>query len=528
MKINRFKNVFQKPVWFFMPLLCFVMSACSDMWDEHYDSSKMNSGNSLLVTLKKDSTLTIFAKMLQIAQLETRITGGEAFTIWAPNNAALADYKYLLNSPALTTTDSVSIALVVKNHIGRYYASTSQITSVGVNEAMINGKYIMFQKVGDSFTFGGMALDLARSNKVCSNGVLHVINGAIPFEKNTWETIKLNPEYSSIYNYIYSFDSTYIDQARSIKIGINSQGLSVYDTVFIFSNKLFKKIGFINKEDSSFTSILPTNIAYNTAYDTYKTYYKSNGGISANYNSDSITMSNTNYAIVKNLFYRGIVDITSSDSLVSTSGTAIHDRSSLFAGCTKIPVSNGVVYKTDKLNFNLLETLLSPVTLETEKLRYGTSLDYDALVLNATVKINQYANLISGVSGGYVLIEPTSLTSKPYVEITMKGVLSGNYDLYCTVVPANAEDTTNVNEQTILDFSLGYFSGKTWKTKTITTGIITDKTNVQEILVGSNVSIPFFDSKASLIIQVNVPSSQAALYSRSVRIDKIRLVPKLQ
>lgn len=505
---------------------CIIMCiSCSEKWDEHYRDNQEQSGENIYDLLQKDADLTIFVKLVQIAKLEDLLASPETFTIWAPTNEALIEYADIFTKE-LTANDSTVISLIVNGHISRKLASTSKIPTSGseFNVEMLNNKYVFFKHGdgGSNFTFGGNELDNSRMNISCFNGILHVIKGKVIYDMNLWEVLRYTSDFSDIYSYFNSYDSTYLDLRNSIKIGVNSEGKSVYDSVFIFSNKLLNRIGRLDKEDSTYTCIIPTNEAYTRTIELYKGFFKSNGGQNSNLNADSVTFSKAQSLIANCLIFRPDADFTA-DSLVSSGGIVFHHPSKMIEGATLMPASNGKIWKADSLNQDIYDILYKPIDIEIERLRFGMDLDYFALY--ATTKYYSYTLSVPGVSGGYLYIEDNNIQMKPYIEIQLLGAKSAKYDVYCTIVPANAEDATNEFDQTILDFDLVYFKNKNLITQTLNHGFVTDKTHLQEIKVATGLNIPFFDARAALAITINVPLSQTSMYARSVRIDKIRLVP---
>lgn len=501
-----------KHIAWFLPLLLLTAIACQDNWNQHYSYNKSLGGEDLLTTLKAEASYSRFVKLVEIAGLQHKLAGSGTYTVWAPHNDFIPDSVY-------TSSDTAFIQDVVHNHISFFLHSTSEAWS-GSNVMMLNGKYIHFGQQGnDSFVFGGFELDPA--DRVCSNGVLHGLSGFVPFEYNSWEYIEKLPELSLLLQAYNFYDSTYMDRVRSKRIGVDSLGNHVYDTVLIQDNTLLRRIGKIYNEDQKFTMIAPTNQAFEKAFNYYKNFYKSNGGPTVIMNKDSIQRTRTHLTLIKNLIFKGGYETLSDSVVSSTFGYSFSNPEDLFRG-HHIKTSNGDLFIVDSLRFDPYELIYREMVYEVEDVctpENVTTANYSLLYPGEKTKIK-------GISGGYFYITENSASRDPKLTVNFgDSILSAKYDIYCTIVPGNAEDSTNVNEQTLLDFSMSYKNGHFARNVNLNKGQETQATQLHLVQAGSEVNIPTFDSEVSLSITIKVPTAQRNKYKRNVRIDNIRLVP---
>src|ERR1035437_9089601 len=290
-------------------LLLFIvaLSSCTDVWDEHYNSSLGNKSNlNLYDYIKSQSELTIFTKMIKISGYDSILNKSQTYTVWAPVNSALQN---------INLADTVTVSEIVKNHISRFSYPTSNISSKIIY--MVDKTFLTFKRGDAGFTFGGIPLIPAKSNISTKNGILHTINGFVPYSTNIWEFIGQTAGLDSIKAYLYSQNAYKFDINASVEIGTNSRGQAVYDSVITFNNDILNKIGRLYIEDSIYTAILPSNAAWTTAYNQIKSNYKTrvqDGGASQQ-------RLNTQYALVKNLIFKQQVsDPSMVDSLISTTG----------------------------------------------------------------------------------------------------------------------------------------------------------------------------------------------------------------
>ncbi|MHB9142798.1 MAG: fasciclin domain-containing protein, partial [Paludibacter sp.] len=243
-----------------IPLLLAIVSftSCKDVWEEHYNqNSKTSSSLNLYDYIKSQPDLSIFAKMIQIAGFDTILNQPQTYTVWAPVNSSLESIDLI---------DTTLVKDMVKNHISRFSYTTSEIVSKTI--FMLDAKFLTFRLEGDGYTFGGKAL--LKSDISTSNGILHTINGYVPYLSNIWEFIGKTQGLDSLKSYLYSQSTSVFDEAASAEIGTNEQNQAIYDSVIIFSNPILDKIGQLQKEDSTFAAILPNNTAWTKVYDLVK------------------------------------------------------------------------------------------------------------------------------------------------------------------------------------------------------------------------------------------------------------------
>lgn len=501
-----------KHIAWFLPLLLLTAIACQDNWNQHYSYNKSLGGEDLLTTLKAEASYSRFVKLVEIAGMQDKLAGSGSYTVWAPHNDFIPDSVY-------TSADTAFIRDIVHNHIAWFLHSTSEAYS-GSNVMMLNGKYIHFGIQGnEEFAFGGFELDTA--DQVCSNGVLHGLSGFVPFEYNLWEYLEKTPELSLLLQAYNFYDSTYMDRVRSKRTGVDSLGNHVYDTVLIQENTLLRRIGKIYNEEQKYTMIAPVNQAFEQAFDYYKNFYKSNGGPTVIMNKDSIQRTRTNLALIKNLIFRGGFDTLTDTAVVSTFGYRFGNPEELFIG-RHVKTSNGDLFIVDSLRFDPYELVYRELVYEVEKV----CTPEDVTTANYTLLYPGEKTKIQGISGGYFYITENSASRDPKLTVRLgDSILSAKYDIYCTIVPGNTEDSTNLDEQTLLDFAMSYKNGHFARNVNLNKAQETHPTELRLVQAGSEVNIPTFDSEVSLSITIKVPTAQRDRYKRNVRIDNIRLVP---
>jgi len=418
-------------------------TSCNDVWLEHYgtNSTGINSNLSLYDYIKTQPDLSKFADMLKVAGYDTILNKTQTYTVWAPVNSGLA---------TIDLTDSSLVTDIVRNHISRFSYPTSGITSKTV--FMLDKKFLTFKKTDAGFTFGGKLL--LKSNTATSNGILHTVEGFIPYSSNLWEFIGKTPGLDSLKAYLYSQSTSVFDLAHSVEIGTNAQHQAVYDSVIIFSNPILDKIGQIQIEDSTFAAVLPSNTAWTKVYNQIKSKYKTlpkDGGIAKQ-------RLNTQLAIVQNLVFKFKdmnIDPVMYDSLISTTGSVFRPSSYLFEGSTKHTLSNGFAYVTDSLRFKAADSWQQPIVVEAENSNYGRSYFYSSIYVRSGL-----GSVYNISQNKYLVCEPTTVskTTQNSVYFPIPNTLSGKYNIYCVFVPSNIAKPEDALKTYKVNFSLSYLN----------------------------------------------------------------------
>jgi uncharacterized surface protein with fasciclin (FAS1) repeats len=148
-------------------------------WKDHNGLSDQASGIDLFQQIQSTPELSRFAELLTMTGYNELIAGSQNYTVFAPVNEALASLD-----PAVVN-DSEKLRLFVGNHI------SNQLQQAGGNTAlrlpMVNGKYNnLLQMQFDEAT-------ITIANKFGKNGLLHIIDKAVPALPNAWQFVQLNP-----------------------------------------------------------------------------------------------------------------------------------------------------------------------------------------------------------------------------------------------------------------------------------------------------------------------------------------------
>ena len=289
-------------------LVCSVfllLYACSDdNWNQHYDSNlSQTSDKTLWDQLLEQDSLSDFREVLDSVKVMNghKITPirysdllkDQYYTVFAPTNNSF-NKDTLLAQCATVAGNKMVEEKFVMSHLSRSPYSLSPYTNSMVH--MLNGKYLPFK---DS-TLAGVPLIVAQSNILAKNGLIHFVNGQIPFLRNIFESIIELPEYSGMGAYLSKYQKDSLNEAASLVAGVNDMGVPVYvDSVIIKKNQLLYSFGLISSEDSSYFMVAPSKAGWDAAYTKVSKYFNY-GTING---ADSLRTYWTNYSLMKDLFF---------------------------------------------------------------------------------------------------------------------------------------------------------------------------------------------------------------------------------
>jgi len=413
-------------IFIFSIVLLFLTSlnSCTDNWDTHYSAvSGEKSDLNLYEYIKAQDSLSIFTKMIEIAGYDSVLSKSQTYTVWAPVNSALE---------SINLNDTSLVAEIVKNHIARFSYSTSAITAKPIY--MMANKIVLFAGNGSNFTFGGK--NITKSDIATVNGIIHYIDNYVPYLSNIWEYIGKTEGLDSLKQYLYSNSKFQFDLAASGNdIGTDAQGQLLYDSVFVFTNRIMNRLGSLSMEDSLYTAILPNNVAWKEASDRIKLYYKTleaDGGAAKQ-------REYTQWSIFQDLIFRKqVANTTAFDSLVSTYGNVFYKPSTLFEGATKVDVSNGIAYVTSNLKHKATESWQKEIRIEAEYVSFneaGTKSNFD--ILQKTSFGTSYS--FSGDKYIYAKNLTTTDFSVAFIKFPIPNTLSAKYNIYCVFAPATLD-----------------------------------------------------------------------------------------
>lgn len=523
-----------------------LLASCQASYlDDHYGWNSQTETRNLMEIMETDSSLSTFCRILKNNGMDTLLSTDQTFTVWAPVNSALTDYQ----------ENDKTKDQFLKNHINRFiYGSSDLVDTSSVRIKMLDGKFQEYARTGTAQTFAG--IDMAGADRTASNGLIHTLTDRVPFYFNMYEQIKQpGMQTDSLSKFLRSFDQYTFNESASTAIGKNQLGKLVYDSVFTYRNNWMRKYGYVYLEDSLYTMIVPTNTGWQDGYAKVSKYFKTFGVCesstlsainvpSRTYKltdalSDSLTRTYTAQNMCQNLLFRKKVDFQNApgDSLRATSGNVFHHPATLIDGAVKETVSNGVIWKTDVMNFNPMDCYLKKILVEAENTTNRT--DYYATVTTRSASNTTYSDSVSNMRYIEVTQTTTSSRTQPMVQFTVPNTLAAKYNVYVVFAPAAAYMDGVKADSVRVNFFLNYVheDGK-MKEDAAISGTITNGNRMTKMFVKqitfpfSNYSLSPFAGPATqdkdcvkIRVQANVAANETIALTRTMRIDCILLEP---
>ena len=449
---------------FYILAAVILLASCSDFndYNEAVTDVTVSANKTLWENIQKTPELSDFAALVKRAGFDDELNASEYYTVWAPKNGTFnpSDYSGL--------TDETLLKQFVKNHVARYSFPASG--AVDERVLMLNEKSYEFSgspAYGTSgYQFDGNSLLSGFYNLPSNNGVLHVMDGAAKYYPNLYEyvtdsVLAAGQDISTLRNFFLRYETTYLDEARSV-VGPIVDGMQTYvDSVMVTENSLWNTLNAkLAVEDSSYTFLMPTNKAWTGFYERIKPYYKYIASTEAQAfeknKQGSIVISKTNAKKTVNAAYwqdslsnrfltrymlysntdgynqwlTGEPSSLGSDTLRTTLREKLSGPQEILdQAVATLPMSNGLAVIIDSMAVRSWETFAAErsysATGYTVRTVYGSATSLR--VLSDDANQEDYS---------YVYLKPGTEFDLPEMTIQLPGVLSTKYSIYCVFAPA--------------------------------------------------------------------------------------------
>ena len=543
-----------------------IWTACSDTWDDHYENVALNhNGMTLWETINADEQLAPFAKVLKATGYDIHLSSPQMLTVWAPvisdetANELIESYKKE-KSEGIKDNDNSVIIQFVKNHIALYNISVSSYTNDTIQ--MQNGKY-QWLKEG---SLEGQ--EFLNRNIATSNGILYKVGQQLPFFPNLWERIQQVKGLDSVAAFFKSFNEYILNESASVPGGV-VDGMTVYlDSVTVFNNNFFNNFGHINREDSSYIFLAPTNKVWDELLVKYKRYFQYATNISQA-TRDSLQNMYAKSAISQSLFFNRNLQGNENDSLINTCYSRFMPYENVFyypfqengilQGLEAQQCSNGLLYITDENRIDAKRTFLTESAINaTNSRNYEIEKDakQQSTMICSVVSANDTANVdgikynFSIADKNYLQVKAVDNSKNTKITYTKTNTFSNVfYNIYVVMVPeiafnekALAEDKLPCRFQVRLLQSKENGTMEEYKSVrplTVPAGeqgansryFITTPNKVDTICLATAInpivaSYGLEQGNIQLVIESNVSSSDnRKKYTRTLRIDEIIFTP---
>ncbi len=541
--IDKMKRLCRYMVCSLLPLAggAGLLASCSD-WDDHYDAGQTGSNVTLFELMQQQPELSDFCQVLQQTKVfrmhrKTNVSyaqllgSGQAFTVIAPVNGSF-NRDSLLRLVETNQGDSVVEKYFVLNHISR---SATSMKDEPQSLLMLNSKHIT---LADGAAQG---VSLKQANMHAKNGVLHVANAQLPFNRSLYETLCDLPDLSAIGGFLRQYDEDYFDADNSVSIGL-VEGVPVYiDSVIIERNRMLQRIGLINAEDSTYWMVVPTQQGWQQAWDEVSQYFTYDAKV---LKGDSIQQYWTNRALLDDAIFNMTDQKSAQDSLVSVPwlswrntwqvGKPVYHifrqpfaAGGILSGAERVECSNGVLYKVSKWPFDPRQTFFKDIWAEGEQTWLIT--DESDCTYSARREV---ADSIS--ENSYLQIVPAKNTSNWTLTYRLNNTLAGDYDICVIVLPKtvanqNATNLLPCKFRAVLNYVDEKGNEQTYNFGN--TQFTSNPERVDTVVLAQGFHLPAcnYDQsnfKVSLKLQCSIIPRENSTYSREMYLDCIYLRPR--
>jgi hypothetical protein len=512
-----------------------LAAGCSD-WNDHYDGVVSAGSNATLwQQMEQRPELSDFREVLQHTKVfrshkKTPVSyaelldRGQSFTVMAPVNGTF-NKDSLIALTATNQGDSVVEKFFVLNHLSR---STSSDVAAEKKITLLNTKHITMGKG----KVGGVAISDA--NIHAKNGILHVMEGQLPYRYNLYEAMTDIDEFSQIGNFMRLYDEDYFDEFNSVSSGL-VEGIPVYvDSVVIERNRLLERIGLLAAEDSAYWMVVPAAEGWNKAYAEAKSHFVYAKTVSKR---DSIQQYWANRALLDDAIFNTTMQLSPRDSVTSEQYSKMRpeyhvfykpfDSGGIFSTVQNtIECSNGLLYQTPEWPFTPEETYFRELKSEGEYT--GLITYYDKCTYNSRTHA---ADSVS--ENAYLVIVPQTSTSNWEMTFRVDNTLSGLYDVCAVVLPKAVSGTVAPDLRPCkFKATINYIDtlGRSQSFPCGNTQFVSDPERVDTVVLAKAFAFPACnyatdDIKVTVKLTCSILPRETSKYAREMYLDCIYLRP---
>jgi uncharacterized surface protein with fasciclin (FAS1) repeats len=231
----------------------FVLQACNDPWQDRF-SDELQIDQTIWELLNQDQEFADFVQLIKETGYDTILQRAAVYTVFVPEKSSLE----AINSLSIEEKTSI-----VGFHISNSVVYSTDIKGVTAIQSL-SGKQLYMDIVDSELMLNQDTRFLKRDIR-SANGVLFEIEKVQALKPNIMEIIESDPSYSYMADFILDGAYRIFDEANSIQIGIDEEGQTIYDSVWISTNDFFERYADLSSEDESFTILLADNISLDTS-----------------------------------------------------------------------------------------------------------------------------------------------------------------------------------------------------------------------------------------------------------------------
>ncbi len=305
-------------------------------WDKYYNPSSGQLGSTLLELLKENENYSLFYQKVLETRFDSILIKNQYFTLFVPNNSAFNDIpEYSLQQ----WKDIIGFHICYQSFFSREFGNKNILS--------ILGKYLNISDEGNNnYSIFNSSIIMEKTDQNCSNGVLHEINQLLIPKKNIYEYVmSLGDDFSLFKKYINSMDIIEMDYDKSVRIGVDESGNTIYDTVWVKSNSYLDNIAHINSENDSYTGLLIKDEQIMQALNKASGYF---GNVSELNENDFLKLLSIAYsaAFLEGTYRQDELP----DTMVSVEGKSLTLQDLAFSEEVDLEMSNGMIHILSEFN----------------------------------------------------------------------------------------------------------------------------------------------------------------------------------
>lgn len=333
-------------------MIASLTSACSELKDdEHYKNSKTDILNDEL-KIVDESSLDYLNSRSDLSKMTTFLKNDSIFD--KLDAKGQLHTLLVVDNNNYQEPEAKKADYIAKSHVSDIAISPANLTN-GERIMMWHGKYINVDI--DSLGEEGFIVDHVNFNNAAvkeviktNDGYIYVISSMINTPESLYDYINdLDDNYSIFKKLILESGSKVFDKTNSKAIGINAQGNTIYDSVFIYKSSFFDSKSFnLNSESLTATMLLFSNDVINKALKAADSTLNS---WNMTRNQDTLKKWILKVAFFNKKYTPAQIQTTDTTDLSSIYECQWRTNTQKVDAANPISLSNATVYKVTNLKF---------------------------------------------------------------------------------------------------------------------------------------------------------------------------------
>lgn len=244
-------------------LVAVGFAACSSLEDDDYYSRTDSELQNEELTITDQSSIDYIKNRSDLSRIAALFEQDSIF--YELENKGQVSTVLVVTDDNFKQPNADSLDYVLRSHVSDIAISPANMSD-GQRLMMWHSKYVNISI--DSLGQEGQIIDHVKFNNASvkeviktSNGYVYVISDMIATPTSLSDFIDgLGDDYSIFKNLVLASRAKTFDKSNSKAIGVNSEGNTIYDSVFIYKNSFFDSKGFdMNSESLTATMLLFKN-----------------------------------------------------------------------------------------------------------------------------------------------------------------------------------------------------------------------------------------------------------------------------